>query len=231
MSEPESASGNGGETRAGLGAKYVRWGGVAAILGPLLVLVANVYGLWADRVHGSDPAGHVETVLTTAYLAFGGIRLIGGTLLAFGLITLYAYQIDKAGRLGLVGFALSMVGTILLTAVAWFTVFTEPVIATEAPALLEGVVAGEMGTLLVVGVTVPIIVQAIGWTIFGVATYRAGVFPTRAAIVLVVGALLLFVPVSGIAVVFQLAVAWLGFLVSTGRVEPPSSADVVTHPT
>lgn len=202
--------------------KYVRWGGLAAMLGPLLVLAANGYGLWATRTYGGGAEGVVESATTTAYIAFEGMRLLGGTLLVFGLIALYAYQLEATGRLGVIGFVVSMVGTVLLTAVAWFSLFTVPVMAEEVPAFTEMARAGETGMLLNVGVLAPIIVQAIGWTIFGIATYRAGVFPRRAAVVLIIGALLLFVPVQGIPVVFQLAIAWLGFLLFSGRVEPMS---------
>lgn len=212
-----SSSNDTGESRPRLQSNVVRWGGFAAVLGPLLVLVANSYGLWVTRAYGAGAEGLVEAATTTPYVAFGGIRLLGGTLLVFGLVALYAYQLEAAGRLGLVGFVGAMIGTVLLTAVAWFQLFTVPVLAREVPAFLEGVRAGEVGVLLGVGVQVPIFVQAVGWAIFGVATYRAGIFPRRASLVLVIGALLLFVPVQGIPVVFQLAVAWLGFLLFTGR--------------
>lgn len=212
-----------------LTARYVRLGAVGALLGPLLVLVANVYGLWVARTYGAGAEGIVDAAQTTPYLAFGGLRLLGGVLLVFGLLSLYLYQLEAAGRLGAVGFVLSLVGTILLTAVAWFQAFTVPVLAEEVPVFLEGLRAGEMGVLLGVGLQLPIFVQAIGWTVFGIATYRAGVFPRRAAAVLIVGALLLFVPVQGIPVVFQLAVAWLGFLLVTGRVEAPDREDAAAR--
>ena len=73
-----------------------------------------------------------------------------------------------------------------------------------------------------IGVLSPILIQALGWTIFGIATYRARVFPRWLAVGLVVGALLLFVPVQGGSVVFQLAVASMGVLLVTGRAERPS---------
>lgn len=201
-------------------ATYVRWGGLAALLGPLLVLAANMYGLWETRQYGGQIEGILEAATTTPHMLFGGVRLLGGMLLVFGLITLYAYQVEAAGRLGIVGFVVSMVGTVLLTGQAWFIAFFEPALVTEAPGFVENAMAGEAGgTLLTVGFMLPIFTQAIGWTIFGIATYRAGVFPRLAAIVLTIGALLLFVPIEGIPIVFQLAIAWLGFLVFTGRVE------------
>lgn len=214
---------NTGAPRAGLSSKYVRWGGLAAVFGPLLVLVANVYILWALLTYGSIEGVLSEGLATTTpFLVFGGIRLLGAMLLVFGLIALYARQVEAAGTLGLIGFLGSMIGTVLLTGVAWFQTFGMPVLAAEVPGFFVAQQTGDVGVLLSIGQNVPIYVQAIGWVIFGIATYRARVFPRRATIVLVVGALLLFVPIPGIPVVFQLAVAWLGFLLFTGRVEPAS---------
>lgn len=216
MTEAPAVSPTGEEPSA----KYVRWGGLAAVLGPLLVLAANLYGLWETRAYGSNLEGVLEGATTTPHIVFGGIRLLGGILLVFGLIALYAYQFDVAGRLGFVGFVGSMIGTVLLTGQAWFFSFFEPALATEVPAFIEAAMNGEAGTLLAIGLIIPIVSQGIGWTIFGIATYRAGVFPRRATVVLTVGALLLLLPIEGIPVVFQLAIAWLGFLVFTGRVTP-----------
>jgi len=159
-------------------------------------------------------------------MAFGGIRLLGGMLLVFGLVALYAYQIEAAGRLGLVGFVVSMIGTVLLTAVAWLGAFVDPALASQAPefyvAARSGEIGGTVGTVLGIGVFSPILIQALGWTIFGIATYRARVFPRWLAVGLIVGSLLLFVPVQGSPVVFQLAVASMGVLLVTGRAERPS---------
>jgi hypothetical protein len=236
MADTQTMSNDATVPRTKATAKYIRWGGLAAILGPLLVLASNVYQLWVTWTYGGGPSGPspealIETAPTATHIAFGGIRLLGGTLLVFGLIALYAYQAEAAGRLGLVGFVVSMIGTVLLTAVAWLGAFVDPALASQAPefyvAARSGEIGGTVGAVLGIGVLSPILIQAIGWAIFGIATYRAGVYPRRAAVVLVVGALLLFVPVQGVPVVFQLAVAWLGFLLFSGRVETPSRKEDV----
>ena len=232
MADTQTMSNDATVPRTKATTKYIRWGGLAAILGPLLVLASNVYQLWVTWTYGGGPSGPspeaiIETAPTATAIAFGGIRILGGTLLLFGLIALYAYQAEAAGTLGLVGFVGSTVGILFLMGPAWFATFSSPVLAEEAPAFLESARTGEVGPLLGIGLLAPILVQAIGWAIFGIATYRAGVYPRRAAVVLVVGALLLFVPVQGVPVVFQLAVAWLGFLLFSGRVETPSQKEDV----
>ena len=226
MTVKKTTSVDANEGRAELASTVIRWGGLAAAVGPLLVLSANIYGLWETQTYGSSPEATVEAVTTTASMAFGGIRLLGGLLLVFGLVALYAYQIEAAGRLGLVGFVVSMIGTVLLTAVAWLGAFVDPALASQAPefyvAARSGEIGGTVGAVLGIGVLSPILIQALGWTIFGIATYRARVFPRWLAVGLIVGSLLLFVPVQGSPVVFQLAVASMGVLLVTGRAERPS---------
>lgn len=174
MAEPTAVPKSGGGLRTPARSKYARWDGLAAFPGPLLALAANMYGIWETRTHGTGAEGVIEASTTTPYIAFGGVRLLGGTLLVFGLVVLYAYQVEAAGRLGLIGFVVSMLGTVLLTAQAWFLFFVAPALAAEAPAFIELALAGEVGPLLNAGLFIPVITQAIGWTIFGIATYRAG---------------------------------------------------------
>lgn len=222
MSTVESPSSEGTAPNRQLTAKFVQWGGLGALLGPLLVLAANLYGLWETQTYGGAVEGTLEAGTTTPHIVFGGVRLLGGLLLVFGLLAIYAYQVETAGRLGIVGFVVSLIGTVLLTGQAWFLAFFEPALVSEAPGFIENVMAGQAGgPLVAAGLMVPIFIQAIGWTIFGIATYRAGVFPRLPAIVLTVGALLLFVPIEGIPIIFQVGVAWLGFLVFSGRIKSP----------
>ena len=74
----------------------------------------------------------------------------------------------------------------------------------------------------------------LGWLLFGVATLRARLYPRVAAILLMVGALLILIPLPGTAVVFAVAMAWLGFTLFTGRgasAERPSRVKSNTAPT
>lgn len=222
MTDSKSMSMDAGVPGSQSASTYIRWGGLAAVVGPILVLIANLYDVW--RNFGSGPEGVVEAAMTTPYVVFGGARLLGGVVLVFGLVALYLYQIEPASRLGLVGFVIGMVGTVLLTASAWYQLFVVPAMAAEVPAFTEAVRAAEGGTVLTLGLAIPLLAQTVGWILFGVATYRASVFPRWAAVGLVVGAVLLLVPIPGIPIVFQLAVASMGFLLFSGRVETPAQA-------
>jgi hypothetical protein len=58
---------------------------------------------------------------------------------------------------------------------------------------------------------------SVGWLLFGVATLRPGVYPRAAAILLMVGAIISFVPLPLTEVILAVAIAWLGFDLLTGR--------------
>jgi hypothetical protein len=57
---------------------------------------------------------------------------------------------------------------------------------------------------------------SLGWLLFAIGTLRARVFPRAAAILLIVGAVFVFLPLLFTTVVFAVAVAWLGFALFTG---------------
>ena len=89
----------------------------------------------------------------------------------------------------------------------WTLAFVVPSAAIEAPAFLD---AEETAGPLDMGFMLSGIAVAVGWALFGVATLRARVFPRRAAIVLIVGALLTVLPLPATTLLIDVAVAWLG---------------------
>jgi hypothetical protein len=107
-------------------------------------------------------------------------------LLLIGLVGLYARQSEAAGPLGLAGFLVAFLGTALNMGFFWAILFLTPILAVEAPVLLdEGPTPGFFFTL---------ITFTVGWMLFGVATLRARVYPRIAAIVLIIGAVLAILP-------------------------------------
>lgn len=137
----------------------------------------------------------------------------GALLLPVALVGLYARQAEAAGALGLVGFLAAFVGTGLLAGMFWTLAFVAPSLAVEAPAVLDTEPTGP----LAFGLLFSGIVVGLGWALFGIAMFRAGVFPRVAAIVLVVGALLTIAPLPGTGLVIEAALIWLGFSLLTGR--------------
>src|ERR687889_1113426 len=181
-------------------------GGLAAILGGLLIVVAAIVGLFVDF-------DNVAVAATGSYILFTILSLLGAILVLGGLVGLYARQSEQAGSLGVLGFLVAFLGTALAVGAFWAITFTEPAFAQVAPELLA---QGPPGWLNF-GFTLTFALTSLGWLLFGVATLRAGVYPRAAAILLIVGALISFLPLPLTEVILAIAIAWLGLELFTGR--------------
>ena len=182
----------------------IRWGGLAALVGGVLFVVAELLIL---------PTLNVETLSETATTASFAIQqwayLLGVVFVLLGLLALYVRQSEAAGALGLIGFLVAFFGTVLAAGFFWASAFIAPALADVAPEFLdEGPPPGFFLTA---------IAFVLGWLLFAVGTLRARIFPRAAAILLIVGAVVIVVPLPFTFVVFAVAVAWLGFVLFTGR--------------
>lgn len=195
----------------------IRWSGLAALLGGALLLVADLLNLTPTS------ASFSETVTTTSYAVESGLRLLGGMLVLLGLVGFYARQSEASGTPGFVGFLAAFAGTSLLLGAFWANAFVAPSLATEAPEFLD---AQTTGTLWF-GFTSSFALAALGWLLFGAAALRARVYSRVASVVLMVGAVLTFTPLPASGVVFDVAVAWLGFVLLSGKQLPTSQAERV----
>ena len=157
-----------------------------------------------------------ESATTASYAFTWLLYLLGGVLLLLGLVGLYARQSEAAGILGLVGFVAALFGTVLALGAVWAQLFVAPSLAIEAPRVLDTEPRGA----LALGFTLTFLVfLPLGWLLFGIATLRARVYPRVAAIVLIVGAVIGGLPIPLTEIVLNVAVAWLGFVLFTGRGE------------
>ena len=180
----------------------IRWSGLAAILGGVLLLISDLLSLTA-------PSGSLsEAATTTSYAVDSGLRLIGGTSLLLGLVGLYARQSAASGALGLVAFLVAFAGTTLILGTWWTNAFVAPSLATEEPAFLEAGPTGALGF----GFTLSFALGAVGWLLFGLVSFGARVYPRAAVVVLMVGAALAFAPLPISGVVLEVAITWLGLL-------------------
>jgi hypothetical protein len=178
----------------------MRLGSLAAIVSALLALLSFV--LYLVIVGGSRIS---EAATSAAFFLPSGAQLLAIALLLLGLATLFARQAEVFGALGLTGFVLALLGTVLAAGAAWSQVFVVPRLAEVAPAVADqgagSVLAGFMLSYLLFGV---------GWLLFGVATLRTRTFPRWAIILLIVGAALAILPLPSRALIVQLAVGYLG---------------------
>ena len=189
-------------TPAGL----MRWAGLAAVASAVLSAMGDLLRLFVD-VESS------ETATTTPYFLVFFLYLLGAVLLLLGLVGLYASQSEAAGVLGLVGFLVAFLGTALLAGVLWFELFLTPSLATRAPGLAEA----ELG---LAGFILVFLLGVVGWVLFGAATLRARTYPRWAAVLLMIGGVVAFVPVPLAGTVFSVAIAWLGLVLFTGGSGP-----------
>jgi hypothetical protein len=126
-----------------------------------------------------------EAFLTILYLVSSGLRLLSLVLLPWALIGIYGHQSRSAGTFGLWAFALAFLGATLTVGNVWAEVFVWPTLAQAAPGMMSGSVA-DMSSYLVAGLNVSFPLFGLGLVLFGVATFRAGVYPRWAAVLLIV---------------------------------------------
>lgn len=198
------------------------WSGLSFLVAGLLFMAASLI----HRPHISVTAAEAGS---PGWMLIHIVLMAALLLALWGLAGLHIYQREKAGRVGLVGFALALCGTVLLAGSIFTEAFVLPLIATSSPELLD-----PAGTLFgAPSFTLPILVAGasfyLGYLLIGLATLRAGRLPRHAGLVLSIGApaailLRLLAPASPIAsvgvIAFGVGYMVLGYalLMGPGRV-------------
>ena len=100
-----------------------------------------------------------------------------------------------------------------MVGLSWAIFFVAPSVAVEAPEFLD---AEQVPGPLNAGFIVSSGAFALGWALFGAGALRARLAPRWVAIVLIVAALIQFLPFPGTGLVFGVAVALLGFYALSG---------------
>ena len=183
--------------------QLIRWSGLAAVAGGVSLGIAELVAL---SFFGYD---FRQTVTTGTYAFYSLLIMISGVLLPLGLVGLYVRQSEAAGPLGLVGFVVAFIGTVLVAGFFWSSAFVAPILAVEAPQLLD--------VRSLPGFFRSFIVFGLGWLLFGVATLRAGIYPRAPAVLLIVGSVLIVIRLPLTSIVLDAAVAWMGYVLFTGR--------------
>jgi len=198
----------------------IRVGGLAAVVAGVLLLILDVWGLLLE-IRGAYPENFSEEALTTTYTLQSALWLIGALLLLVAVVGLHARQAEAAGALGLAGFLAALIGTGLLVGMFWTNAFVPPTLAVEAPTVLDAEDAGSLAFGFIFSTTV----FGLSWALFGVAMLRARVYPRVAAMILIIGALIVIAPLPATGLVIEVALIWLGVYSlrerpapSTGRV-------------
>lgn len=206
----------------------IRWSGLAAV-------VAGIIFAGIQPIH---PWEVVAAVTTSAWAIITSLKTAMCLLFLLGITGLYARQANKAGWLGLAGFLLLSLSWALQTAFVFAEAFILPLLATTAPQFVDSVLGtlarGEasqvnLGALPLIYSLGCGVAYMLGGLLFGIATFRAGVLPRWAAVLLAVAATL--TPLAAMlphqiqrlaAIPVALALACLGYALFSERRETAS---------
>jgi hypothetical protein len=173
----------------------------ALVTGGLLVVTQFVQLATIDR------DDKTAMLANPVYVANAIAQFVAFALLPVVAVAAYAWQSDRAGRLGVAGLVAAIFGTVSLAGNYWFEAFAVPWLADAAP---DALTTPPSGVLLLGGAS-SYLLFAVGWVLFGIASLRARVFPTAISVAVIVGG------VAGIQAVqpplgvpLGLALVWLG---------------------
>ena len=163
--------------------KLIRWSGIVTILVGVLIFLFGISP--SILLPTTEPL--LNWVLDNNWVTLNLFAFLLTILLPLSFIGLYAKQIERIGILGFIGFILTFIGSMLYVGVQFDETFTWPVIAVQAPALLD--LQGPMFTnplfsmifFLMALILIP------GIIMFGIATIRAGILPRWGALILIIG--------------------------------------------
>ncbi len=189
-----------------------RMSGLALVLAAAMFIIAELLAL-SIFLRQAEAYDLKRFATTDAFLLQSFLTLFGGILLLGSMVGLYVRQSEAARKLGLVGFLLAFFGTALVVGDFYTNTLVTPLVALEAPAFLDNPLAG----VLQVWLPFSFGVLAFSWLLLSVATVRARVYPRAASWTLLIGAVAALVPLPLVNLVFDAALAGLGFVLLTGN--------------
>jgi hypothetical protein len=162
---------------AGRLARLFRWCGMALIAAGVLMVVGTL-------LHPSRETATTIVASESRLVAAHVVYTLAWLLVLLGLPGLYAAQRGGMGRLGLVGFLTAFSGTYLIAVTGNFG-FLAPVLAKEAPAVLDAI-AQYWPVAVINGLAA--ILFMIGYILFGVAMIRTATLRRWPGVLVAVGA-------------------------------------------
>ena len=199
----------------------LRWAGLSAMLAGLCYVLVGIF----------HPPNVPSSVTGTRWEIVHFLACAMCFFAVLGMAGLYARQATRTGWLGLVGFVMLTLWFVLIMGFSFVEAFILPKIATTDPAFVAawmGMLVGpaskmDLGVLPTLWtLTAPIYI--VGGLAFGIATFRAGILPRWAGVLLAIGTAL--APVAAllpnasqpkIAVPVGLALGWLGYALWSER--------------
>jgi hypothetical protein len=172
-----------------MGTKTVSFSRLNGALTILLAFLLLCLGFLPSVLLDGD-ARILSWVLDPAWAVLSVMAFLATILAPFVMMGLFTHQRHQLGRAGVVGLLLSVAGMLLYVGFQFDLAFVWPVLAQEIPGLLDfdgamfraplySFVHFWMGPVTTGGVLV-----------FGIATYRARVFPRWSAVLFIIGMIL-----------------------------------------
>lgn len=203
-------------------------------------LCAMLAGFIFAVIQPIHPPDTVASVNTTIWAVITPLKTVMCLLLLIGVTGIYVRQLRRTGWLGLLGYAVFSLGWLITSAYVFAETFILPLLASAAPEYVDaflGVAAGRKSALDLGAVPVLFTLAGVGYMlgglIFGVATFRARIFPRWASGLMAVTALL--TPLAALlphaiqrfaAIPMGVALFGLGYALWTGHQE---QINIQTH--
>ena len=175
----------------------------------LLAVAGGAYMVVMPFVHPESPQSAAWVPVHLVYFASLAVVLLA-------LVGIFAYQIERAGRLGVAGFLAAFLGTAMTLMEGREHLFSHD-FGHGTPAGLWQLIATTF-------------VFSVGYVLLGAAVARAGVLPRGAGILLAIGGpLVAFSPpirVQAVIIIghtlFGVGLAWAGYALVTGGQDQPA---------
>jgi hypothetical membrane protein len=159
-----------------------RLAGPAAIAAGTLMVTAQLV------LSTFDMDQHVATSTNPLFQVTQVFYLLGFMTLMVFLFASSRWLEEKGGKFGVFATLAALIGTMALGGDLWFETFAVPWIADEVPGAFDT----EPTIVLALGAISSYLLMAIGWVLYGIASYRARVVPKALSVAIVIGGLLAF---------------------------------------
>jgi len=194
-----------------------RLAGPIAITAAALVVLTRIVTILNVQADGASLRVYV---VETTHAVNSVASIVAFALLILAIMATYDRQARAAGTFGVVGVGAAVIGTVLMAGDWWYEAFAVPWMADIAPMAFD---TGPAGRLLMGGLA-SFVAFAVGWAFFGLASLRAGVFPTAISATILVGGVVSGLPVGPLYilgnVILGLGIGALGYWTMTSLGSP-----------
>ena len=207
--------------------KLIRWAGLSA-------MAAGIIFAGIQPIHPPDV---LSSVNTSSWAIITSLKTVMSIFGLFGIVGLYARQVEETGWLGLAGYLLLSIFYAVQMCYSFAEPLILPLLTTVAPKFVEstlGMASGAGGEMnLGAFATVYSLVSVLyllGLLLFGIAMFRARILPRWAAGLLAFSGPLAIIMVALLphqlerlaAMPMGIALAWLGYALWSERRAPAS---------